>query len=229
MDIGKAFSFPFEDEQWVASILIGGLLSLIPILGQILLIGYTLETARNVAAGNPRPLPKWNNFGDKLSLGFGGFVIALGYALPLIILGTLLVCVTGALGGAAGNDDAAAALVGGLFLCIFPLILLLALVLAPFVLAAQVRYLQSSSIGEAFNLGAVIATVRQDLGGWLVLWLLSILCGLVGSLGSAIIIGFIFTYPYSQAVFGHLMGQKLQSLGRPSGFDYAPPAAPTSF
>jgi hypothetical protein len=92
MDIGRAFSFVFDDEQWVTSILIMGLLILVPILGSILLIGYMLETARNVAMNSPRPLPKWDNFGDKLSLGFAGFVISLVYALPIIVLAGLVVC-----------------------------------------------------------------------------------------------------------------------------------------
>lgn len=225
MDIGKAFTFPFDDDQWIASILIAGLLVLIPIVGQILLIGYTLETARNLAMGSPKPLPKWDNFGEKFSLGFGGFVISLGYALPVAIISGLLFCVAGGLGGATGSEDAAAAVIGGAFLCLMPIILVLAVLVAPVIIAAQIRYLQTGSIGEAFNFSAVIGMVRQDLGGWLVLFLLSILCGFVASLGSAVIIGFIFTYPYSQAVFGHLMGQKMLSLGRPagSGLDYAPP------
>ena len=42
MDIGKAFSFVFDDEQWVTSILIMGLLILVPIHGSIVLIGYMM-------------------------------------------------------------------------------------------------------------------------------------------------------------------------------------------
>lgn len=228
MDIGKAFSFPFDDEEWVTSILIAGLVMLIPLVGQILLIGYLFETARNVAMGSPRPLPKWSNFGEKLSTGFYGFVISLVYAIPMIVLGVLFSCVAVAL-SAAGGEEAAAIVAVGSFACLLPLIFLLALLTAPLVLAAWARYLQTGSLGAALDVAGVIGMVRQDMAGWLVLWLLSILCGLVGGLGTIIFIGVIFTYPYSQAVFGHLLGQKLQTMGRPSGFDYAPPAPPVSF
>lgn len=229
MDIGKAFTFPFDDDQWVTSILIAGLISLIPVVGQIVLIGYMLETARNVAMGSPRPLPKWDTFGEKLRLGFGAFVISLGYALPVLALSGLVVCAAVGV-GASGGEDAAGAVIGGIMLCLMPLMLILALAIAPLVLAGWVRYLQTGSIGEGFNFSAVIAMVRQDLGGWVVLWLLSILCGLVGGIGSAVFfIGMIFTYPYGQAVFGHLLGQKLLSMGRASGFDYAPPTPPVTF
>jgi hypothetical protein len=221
MDLGKAFAFPFDDEQWVSSILICGLLLLVPLLGAILLIGYMLETARNVAMGSPRPLPKWNNFGEKLSLGFAGFVISLVYALPVAILGTLFACIAAGLGGVAGEDGAAAA-VGGVFLCLVPLIFLLALIIQPLILAALARYLQTGSLGSAFQVGEVIGMVRSDLSGWLVLFLLYLLCGVVGSLGSIIIIGFLFTLPYSQAVFGHLLGQKMLQLRQPAAYPPSP-------
>ncbi|GAB4433126.1 MAG: DUF4013 domain-containing protein [Chloroflexi bacterium OHK40] len=223
MDIGKAFAYVFDDEQWVSSILIAGLLLLVPFLGTILIIGYALEAARNVAMGSPRPLPKWDNFGEKLNLGFVGFVISLVYSLPVILIGGLIFCAAIGFAGASGSEESAVIAIFGSLGCLVPLLIVLALALQPLMLAAMVRYLQMGSLGEAFNFGAVIGMVRQDLGGWVVLWLLSILCSLVGSVGSIIVVGFIFTVPYGQAVFGHLLGQMLQRLGRPGGFEYAPP------
>jgi hypothetical protein len=233
MDIGKAFSFVFDDESWVNKILIGGLISIllfIPLVNiavAILFLGYTFETARNVAMNSPRPLPDWSNLGEKFRLGFGGFVVSLVYALPLIVIVGLLACVGIGIGAASGSEDSMAGIFALTMFCVVPLALLLGLVIAPFALAAMVRYLQTDSIGAALQFSSVIAMVRQDIGGWVVLWLLSILCSIVGSVGTWVIIGFIFTYPYSQAVFGHILGQKLQQLGRPAGYDYAPPAAPT--
>lgn len=222
MDIGKAFSFVFDDEQWVTSILICGVLLLVPILGALLLIGYMMETARNVAMGSPRPLPKWNNFGEKLSLGFAGFVISLVYALPLVIIGVLFGCLAIGVGSAAGDSDAAAAIIASSTLCLVPLMILVGLAIQPVILAAMARYIQTGSLGAAFRFGEVIAMVRADLSGWVLMFLLYLLCSVVGSLGSVIVIGFIFTLPYSQAVFGHLLGQKLIQLSQPAG--YTPPA-----
>lgn len=223
MDIGKAFSFVFEDEQWVASILLGGLILLIPIIGQIALLGYTMETARNVARGNPRPLPQWNTFGEKLGLGFAGFVVSLVYSLPIIVLGMLLICLPLFAAAGARSNEGAAAAVGGSFACLFPLLIILVLLLQPVILAGLVRYLQTGSIGAALQVGEVIAMVRADLGAWVVLWLVSLLCGVVASLGSIIVIGFIFTYPYSQAVFGHAMGQTMQRFSPAVATTYMPP------
>ena len=48
MDIGKAFGFVFEDEEWVSKVLIGGLIFLIPLIGQFAVIGYSFKVAQNV-------------------------------------------------------------------------------------------------------------------------------------------------------------------------------------
>jgi hypothetical protein len=69
MDLGRAFGFFFEDENWLNKVLIGGLLQIIPIVGQLALLGYLFEVARNVAQGNPRPLPDWSDLGTKLVKG----------------------------------------------------------------------------------------------------------------------------------------------------------------
>jgi hypothetical protein len=224
MDIGKAFSFVFDDEQWLTSILIAGLLALIPLVGQILIIGYLLETARRLAAGNPRPLPQWDNFGEKFNLGLIGFGIAIVYAVPIIVISLLFACVP--LFAASAGD--AGGIIALLTLCLVPLIILVALVIQPLMLAGIARYLQTNSFSEAINFSAVIAMVRADLGGWVVLWLLQILCSFVAGAGGIIFIGIIFTLPYSQAVFGHLMGQKLIALRAQNGYntDFAPPASP---
>lgn len=231
MDIGKAFSYVFEDEQWVTSILICGLLMFVPIVGWLAIGGYALEAARNVAMNSPRPLPKWDNFGQKLSLGWNWFVISIVYALPVAILSGALACLP-LLGviGSGGSEEAASAAVGlflGSFACLLPLVILVALIIQPLIFAATVRYLQTGSLGAALRVGEIITMVRSDLGGWFVLWLLYILCSFVAQLGSVIVIGIIFTLPYSQAVFGHLLGQKLAQLGTHNsyGAGYAPPPA----
>jgi hypothetical protein len=230
MDIGKAFSFVFDDEQWVTVFVVGGLLTIllfVPLVNIVVFLafmGYMLETARNVAMGSPNPLPRWDNFGEKLSLGFNAFLITLVWSLPALAVSMIFLCVPFL--GAMGGDDAAAAAALGTLFCVVPIIIILAVVLQPLMLAAITRYLQTGSLGSAFQVGTIIAMVRADLGGWIVLWLLYALCGLVASAGSMVVIGMLFTYPYSQAVFGHILGQKLRQLAQPTTYGATYPAPP---
>lgn len=217
MDLGRAFGFIAEDERWLTKILIGGLLLFIPVVGALALIGYMLETARNVAQGNPRPLPEWSNFGDKLVNGLYGFVIQLIYGLPVALLGIVMMCVV--LGGvaASGGNDPAPGVVLPLF-CFIPLMIVLGLMLQPVLFAAQARYVQTNSLAAALKFGEVISMVRGSLSTWIMLWLVNILCGLVASLGMVFFaIGVLFTAVYAQAVFGHVLGQVVAQQGGVSG------------
>ncbi|MEI7643079.1 MAG: DUF4013 domain-containing protein [Chloroflexales bacterium] len=218
MDIGRAFSYVFDDDEWLTVILLGGLIAIVPIFGQIVLVGFLFETARNVAAGNSRPLPKWNHLGDTFSLGLSGILIQIVYALPIVLLSCAFGCLMAAGAGTLSRQESAVG--GGImltFLCLLPLLTLVSLIVQPLTLGAMVRYIQTGSLGAALRVGAVASLLRSDMGGWLLLWLLQILCGVVGGLGSVFFgVGAAFTMAYATAVFGHLLGQKITRTPPPT-------------
>jgi hypothetical protein len=221
VDIGKAFGYVFEDESWVSKVLIGGLVFLIPIVGQITVLGYSYKVARNVARGVERPLPEWNEFGDALARGFMGWVISLVYALPAIALAIIMALITAGAAAAGGDEGGGAA--AALSLCLFPLIFVLALVCAIASLTAVARYLATDDFGQAFKFGEVLASLRNNIGAWAMLLLVAILAGLVANLGIiACGIGVLFTAFYSQCVTGHALGQTIRQIGLGQ---YAPPAS----
>lgn len=232
MDIGKAFSFVFEDEEWVSKMLIGGLISLIPIVGQLAAMGYALKVAQNVAQGHPRPLPRWGEFGDHLMRGLYDLVIRLVYSLPILVLVLLFVCVGAASGGAASGrraEEQIGAMFGVLGLCLVPIVLVLALVLSLVAFAALGRFVATNNLGPALRVGEVIGLVRKSPGAWAMLLVVSILAGLVGGLGAiACGVGALFTSFYAQCVIGHALGQTVAQQGMagtdtPPPYSYGPP------
>jgi hypothetical protein len=215
MDIGKAFSYVFEDERWVSKVLIGGLVLLVPILN-FAVFGYMVKAAQNVAQRNPRPLPEWSGqLGDHFMRGLNVFVIYLVYLLPIFVLEGLVFCVTGGLSaGSSRGSDASGAVVGMVGICLFPLIMLLALALAVLIFAAIARYTATNTLSEAFKFGEVIAGVRRNISPWLMLLLVYILCQIVGGLGViACGVGVLFTSFYAQCVLGHALGQTVAQQG----------------
>lgn len=229
MDLAKAFSYVFDDEQGIQTVLIGGLVLLvcffIPVIGWIamgfLVIGFTMEIARNVAMGSPRPLPRFNSLSGILDMtvkGFYGWLVQLVYMLPAVLLAMIFACVALVIAlGASGDDEAVLFTILPLTICLTPLMIVLSLVLQPVSLAGWARYLQTGSLGAALRFGEVFAIVRANLGTWVVLWLLMILCGLIVSFTSFLVITIPFAVIYSQAVFGHLLGQVLAQLERSAG------------
>lgn len=224
MDIGKAFGYVFDDESWVSKVLLGGLIALIPIIGALVVSGYSYKVAQNVARGVERPLPEWSEFGDALVRGFFGAVISLVYALPVIVLTIILVATTVGAAAASGDERTGGAAVTGLSVCLFPLIFILALVCGVAGLTAVARYLATDNVGEAFNFGAVLAGLRGNLGAWVMLLLVAILAGFVASLGIiACGVGVLFTNFYAQCVIGHGLGQTIRQIG------YGQANAPTTY
>lgn len=220
MDIGKAFGFVTKDDTWITKVLVGGLVALIPLIGQFVVSGYSLRVAKNVSRGDERPLPEWGEFGDFLTRGFLAWVIQLVYFLPLIIFYVIFIAIT--VGAAAATEDQ-----GGqgsmIALCLFPLLFILALVCGAASLAAVARYTATDEFSQAFRFSEVLANLRQNLSTYITLVLVAILAGLaatVGLIGCGI--GVIFTSFYAYLVIGHALGQALPQLFPPR--DIAGPA-----
>ncbi|MBO9325151.1 MAG: DUF4013 domain-containing protein [Roseiflexus sp.] len=224
MEIGKAFSCVTEDEQWITKVLIGGLIQFIPLLGTIATVGYSYRVAQNVARGSLRPLPAWGEFGDFLGRGFMGLIIGIVYLLPFFVLYGVFLFLTVAGAAVAEDSEAVAGVLGLLGLCLIPLQLVVVLVCGFASLAAIMRYLATDSLGEAFKFGEVIAILRNHIGSFLMILVVSILAGLVASLGViACGVGTLFTGFYAQCVIGHVIGQAMQRIFPPQQPVYAAP------
>jgi hypothetical protein len=223
MDIGRAFRFVFDDEQWLTKILLGGLVTLIPFVGSFTVSGYSYKVALNTARGALRPLPDWNEFVDLLVRGVIGTVIALVYALPIgVVYACFVTFISLAASGADGGGEGLLIVVSLLFV---PLLLTMVLLSSLLGLVAIAHYLASDDVAAAMRVGAVWRSFRAHLGAWLRLLLLGILAGIVAMLGLlALFIGVIFTSFYAYCVIGHGLGQAMRQAGLVPGAPSVVPA-----
>ena len=201
MDLGLAFTYVFEDEEWVKKLLMGAVAALIPFIGWIPLLGWCILIARRVIRQDPEPLPDWSDLGGLFTLGLKGIVIAIIaslipmiLAIPYVVLSTI-----------ANNSDALFTIYSlcyGCFSLIYGIALALALPAAYGILA------DTDQLGDALNPGKLIALVRAAPSAYLM--------ALVGGIGASIVadlgvilcfVGIFFTVAYSVAIMGHLYGQ----------------------
>jgi len=221
MDIGKAFAFVFEDENWIvklllaAAILLLGIIFswvlLIPLLAAaIFLGGYTVEITRRVIKGDPDELPEWDNWGALFGDGLKVWVIGIVYALPAIIVGLCLGVLTGVV---SENSESASAFLSLVLSCFNFLWAILVSIVLP---AAIAFYADTDDLSAAFRFGEVLALVRDNLKTYIVTAVMSWVASLVGSLGSLVCgIGWLVTAPYGFFVTGHLYGQAyLEATGQ---------------
>jgi hypothetical protein len=221
MDFGKAFSFVFEDEDWVKKIAVGGLISLIPVIGIFLVLGWGVEITKRVINGDAEVLPDWSDFGGYLSRGFMVFVIAFIIFLPVILVqscGSGLPFLTDSY-----DQEALTTALWVLSACLTCITILYSIVAYMILPAAVARYAATGEFGAAFKLGEIFTVVRNNLGTYAMVLLGGIVASLVASLGTiACVIGVLFTTVYSFAINGHLWGQAYNVSGS-SAADSAEP------
>lgn len=204
MQIKQAFTYVFEDPDWLKKIGAVGLVNLIPLVGQIILLGWAFEIIRRVIAEDPVPLPGLQ-FKTHLILGLKGTVGLVSHLIPFLVL----------VGLAAGLPAAAlltsdevgtgmlilSALLGILGLLYFLVILLV----MQTVFCSVAR---EETISAAFKFGEHIKLVLAAPGAFVISILCTGLALAIGGLGAVIfLVGAVFTMSYAFAVKGHLFAQ----------------------
>jgi hypothetical protein len=227
LDIGKAFTFVSDDPKWLTKILIGGGLilgGLITLVGWIFTLpvvyGYAVIVTRNVIAGNPQPLPEWDNWGEKWLEGIKAWVVSLVCALPIIIVAVLF-SIPGSILNATSKSGTSGlgtllSLVGG---CLNFFLGILVYLILPVAIG---RYATTGSIGNALQFGTIFATVRQNISTYIIVALLSYFAvGLISGLGLILcFVGVFFTAFYGVLVQYHLYGQayRITQGAQPGGY-----------
>jgi hypothetical protein len=206
MDFGLAFSFVFKDRDWFKKVAIAALIGLIPIIGQMVVLGWSLNITRRVMNHDENPLPDVD-FGADLGRGFYAFVIGFVYTLPISILSGIFGVMDAAITSSSGSD-AAYTMIGLFSVCLGLFAFVYGLACAFVLPAAYGNYLAKDSLAAGFNLKEVFSLVRANLGAYLIVVLGTIVAGIIAPVGAiACGIGVLLTYVYSLAIMGHLYGQ----------------------
>jgi hypothetical protein len=206
MDFGKAFTYVFEDPDWIKKILIAGVLLIIPIVGWLFLGGWMLETVRRVMRGDQSPLADWSDFGGLLMKGLQVFVVGFVFSLPVIVLSACPQALVAVAQESA--DETTVQALSMVVMCFSCISLAYNIFLALFMPAALGNMAAHDSLGAAFRLGEVFGLLRSAIGAYVIVFLGSIVAGIIASLGLiACFIGVFFTMAYATAVNAHLYGQ----------------------
>jgi ABC-type sugar transport system permease subunit len=213
MDIGKSFTFVFEDENWITKLLLAAAILLLGILFSWLLLiplvlalallgGYSAEITRQVIGGELNKLPEWDDWGKLIADGLKVVVIGIVYALPIIVIG---LCLGLPIAILAENSQGVASLFSMLLSCLG---LLWAIVMSLALPAAIAFWVANDDLSAAFRFGDVIGLVRDNFATYLITFLMSWVANFIGELGSIVCgVGWLVTVPYALMVTGHLYGQ----------------------
>lgn len=205
LDIGRSFTYMFEDESWIMKIVIGGILFFIPIVN-FMVLGYMVETLKRSADGMDTPLPEWDDFGGKFMKGLMLVIIGLVYMIPIWVLACLMGGLIPVLGG--GDSDALASMLGLLSTCASCLYLVWMVVVWIVMPAAWIRYAVTGEFMSAFQLGELFGFIRANLANYIVAIIIAGVAGFIGGLGAiACFVGMLFTMFWAYLVMAHVLGQ----------------------
>jgi len=192
--------YMFKDTNWLSKILVGALVSLVPILN-FAAYGYAVQTTRNIRDDEATPLPGWSGsigkfFGEGLKL----FVIGLIYSIPIGILSAILIPLF------ASDSGAAKAL--GVLIALVELLLVLLLIF--WFQGVIVNFANVGTIGSGFQLGKIWAIISQNMGRMLVTVGVAFLAGILVSIVSGILgiipcIGWIAAWLVSFAAMFYIL------------------------
>jgi hypothetical protein len=242
--LSDALSFPRRGDDWLPTLLIGGVLSVLASFGPLLLFvpffvlqGYLVRVLDRAARDQRLP-PSFTEWGSLVVDGLKAFVVSVVYGLfafgPLtLVFATLVVIVptgpTVAEPGMTPEMSPPPRITGGLL--VFVGLLLVALVL--FVIvgyllpAALANFAIEGRLGAAFHLRTIGqgAFTKEYAVAWLLAVVVGAVGGLLGSLLSAIVVG-IFVLFYVQVSFYYLVGRGFAAgLARKRWSEPAPSAS----
>lgn len=171
-----------RDKGWVKPVLVLTLVGWIPILGQIVLMGYGLEWARLTAWGvDAAPKQRGVDYGKVLSTGGRAFLVSLslGFVIALVLQvvfpGSLYMLFTGLTAGNAVS--VATAMASGAAMSILTMVVSIAM--GTFLQAATLRATLYDSFSAGWRLDRLFQMIGRDFGGFLKVLLVTLIGGAI--------------------------------------------------
>ncbi len=228
MDIGKSFSYQWNDPRWMNKLGLGALILMVPILN-FTWIGYMVAIMRNVMDKSPEPLPEWENFEKKFIDGLILFAARLLYALPMLVVLCLpltILLFSGVLSGNERLQNISQVLAGTgsiLFFSFLCLILLYSLLLSFIYPAIEIIFAREDTFASCFKFREAFALVNKNLSAFFTAWIVNVGGGLVVGLVIGTMTGLVGWIPcvgwiasvvlsmgsgiYISTIYSHLFGQ----------------------
>jgi Protein of unknown function (DUF4013) len=203
----------FKSPKWMMNLLLGGVCVLIPIVGQIVVMGWLITGFWGREDKKPETFPAFNfeEFGKYLERGLWPFLVVLVasflvvpimfiFMIPLMFLGGLLA-------GHQGNGSDFGGAILGISMALLYLLMtvLIALLIAPLKLRASLTQDFVKSFNFAFIMRFIALTWKEIIVAWLFLIVAGIGLTIVGALVfcvgiyfAAVVLCFAWTHLYSQ-------------------------------
>lgn len=223
-----------RDKGWIKPVLVLTLVSWIPILGQIAVLGYGLEWARLTAWGvDSAPKQHGVKYGKVLSTGGIAFLVGISMSVVLALVNVILFggvyvgaafpLLTGYTTSGLLDTMGGGVLFGGVSSLALLLMMVVNLFFGTLISAAMMRATLYDSFSAGWRLDRLFQMVGRDLGGFFHTYAVSLIGGMVSGVASlllavvgALILGigtFGLAYGASMGGYSGELGHVLLNMG----------------
>jgi len=217
MDIGKSFTYVFDDEKWLQKELLGGLmvlLSVIPLVNIFTLLvvaGYSVRTLKNVADGQKTPLPEWDDWGGDWVKGALTILASIIYSLPSMLVSGLSAILVSVAENAGSDTASVMGICTAGLSCLSALWGILVFVVFP---SGMIKFATEGGFSSFFKFGDIFRFIKENLSNYIVAVLLTLVANIVSVFGVILcVIGVFATSFWASLVSAHLLGQvKAESM-----------------
>jgi hypothetical protein len=165
-DLKQLLGFPFEDREWLIKMMMGSVITIVPILN-FLSLGYFIRCI-NYGWRGIRKMPDWSNWSELFRDGLIAFGISLAYLIIPLILGSLM------------------ATIPGIGIVLASIIIFIMGLIIPMAIA---NYALRKNIKDAFSFGEIFYLVGRVFNYYIVGYL-AVTLGVI--LGIALLLGIPF-------------------------------------
>ncbi|MDS0294829.1 DUF4013 domain-containing protein [Halogeometricum luteum] len=207
--LGDALSYLKNSDDWIPTVIIGGVLTLLSIfvLPVVIVQGYLVRVLESAAKGE-RAAPSFTDWGGLVVDGLKLLVVNLAYALVVVVPFFGLAVVLGVVGSLTSPSGDPSAAVGATFLLGSLVLALFGLVVGYFAPAGFANFAVEGSLGAAFDISTIAsaATTGEYFKAWVLAALVGLVLGAIGSLLSPVLVGFLVLF-YVQVAMYYLYGR----------------------
>lgn len=222
MDIARAFTYIFDDEEWIPKLAIAVALVfagivllpvfLVGLVAWAVLLGYLVELVRNLRDQHPTPLPRWDTYAEKFSDGSRVLTAVLVYNLPNV----LAACCIGVVPALFGSDSTT----GGITLlaacCLAPFLLVYNVLSGAMLALGTARYSDEGNVIVFFQFGDLFAVLTRRPSQTLTWVILATLANVgLGIAGLIPCLGWFVIPAVIIMVQGHLLAQFANQVEAP--------------
>ena len=195
MDVGKSVGYVFEDQKWTNKLLIGMLVSIVPIVN-FALFGWVIDIMRNVSQRQPNPCRSGTTLATSSSRAPSCLSWALIYSLPALLITCPAIFLPFTRGDfSREGQQALAGMIAGTSLLLVCAISIYALLISFLMPAIFLNFARKGTFAACFEFGEIWRIMSKNLGEYIVAWLIIIVVGIAASFLIGIVGGVLAFIP----------------------------------